>query len=241
MTVETEEVTEEVVGSDVATIPTHAAAAMTGLWELGVVADMNGLELRDDGPALTLSSWEWVGQALLIVQGSMQFCIGDWINWGEGMFGEEAAQSVDSSPADRVDQALAMTYRDPQTLMNWASVARKVSKSRRKLPRLSYEHHAIVAPFEPDEQTEWLQKAIEGGWKTRDLKQAIKDAYSPPRTDDDDNDDDNVRDDGDGLTVSQRIEQTARRIFHQATPVDGGMFVPDEPWAPFASALGEGD
>lgn len=60
----------------------------------------------------------------------------------------------------RKEAALAKKFagKEYETLMNWGSVARKVETSRRN-EVLDYEHHVVVAPLPPAEQTYWLNFA----------------------------------------------------------------------------------
>lgn len=236
----------EVSGNTIA-VPTHGAAAFALLWEMGVVADLNGLELRDGFRTPTYEEWETIGRSLFLMLDSMQFHVGDWVNWGERLHGEQAAQAIDS-PADRREAMVRLTDRDPQTITNWTSVAGKVAKSRRRMKpdeqgrRLSYQHHVVVAPLAPDAQTYWLGQAIEEGMSARELKNAIHDHDSdgdPEVVDEPEGPE--GRDDrvGDGLTQGQMIERAARLVWHQASRTPDGAVVPPEAWAQLGAALGE--
>lgn len=224
----------------------NGKAALDVTYALGVVVDMNGLEFRDGAREPTLQEWLQVGKNLFSVFESMHFCVGDWINAGEAFFGEEIYDAF-TSPLDRATAIAPLTLRDPQTLINWASTARKVAKERRRMkPReddplqrkLTYEHHYAVAPLEPAEQVEWLDRAIEKGWSSRELREAIQKAKNPS-TADEDLDNGNGSGGGDGLTIAERIERAAMLVYKQGEPRDGGAFVPNEPWHQLGSALGQ--
>ena len=89
------------------------------------------------------------------------FWIGDWINYGEAAYGEMYAQAVD-------DLGL-----DPQTLMNYASVCRRVAGGRRR-SGISFSHHAEVASLDPEEQTHWLDQAEAERWSRSELRLRLR-------------------------------------------------------------------
>lgn len=226
---------------------TNAKAAFDLNWELGIIADMNGLEFREGAAPLTLSAWMQVGMDLFGVYDSMQFCVGDWLNAGEALFGEDSAQAIDSK-LDRAEAIAVLTHRDPQTLINWASTARKVPKERRIMKpreddgrgrRLTYEHHYIVAALSGEEQVLWLDKALENAWSTRELKEAIADSKKIDGGGDA-GDGGGGGGDGDGMTIAERIERAARLLWHQSQRTeDGGLLVSSEVAAQLGAALGE--
>lgn len=98
-----------------------------------------------------LASMEW----------GRQFWIGDCINWGETAYGEKYAQAVSE------------TGLDEQTLMNYASIARRVPAHVRRV-ELSWSHHATVTRFPEAEQVEWLKAAAELGWGVTEFRLAVK-------------------------------------------------------------------
>lgn len=81
---------------------------------------------------------------------SIQFAIGDAINYAESMFGEEAAQIIDS---EKWTEA---------TVRNYAWVAAKVDKTVRRMDKLDFSHHQVVGGMETSQQKLWLDRAAEG-------------------------------------------------------------------------------
>jgi hypothetical protein len=75
---------------------------------------------------------------------------------------------------ERMAQAVENTGLAPQTLMNYASVARRVPPERRR-QSLPYSYHAVVAPLEPADQERWLTDAEAEGWTRRELAHAVRD------------------------------------------------------------------
>jgi hypothetical protein len=118
--------------------------------------------LRIDDPNLSFDRYQALGVMLDRLHDASKFWLGDWLLVGEHLFGEEAAQ------------AAAATRRSEKTLLRWAWVCRRVAPSRRR-ESLSFTHHTLVAPLEPAEQSEWLERAEAGGWSSRDLQAALRD------------------------------------------------------------------
>jgi hypothetical protein len=203
------------------------------LHEAGAITPVS-LELTD--PEMPLDRWLNLGALFGQLHRSINWYIGDWINFGEKLYGEEASQGVDSIQ-ERYKEAERITGLDHGTLLNVASICRKIATSRRCEP-LGFWIHAEVAPLEPEEQTEWLELARESSWNRAQLRNAIREAKSP--VPDPDPDADPAPAGGDGLTLAERLEHAARLVFHQAqTTDDGGVYVPADAWAQLAAALGE--
>jgi len=128
----------------------------------GIEVSLVGMEIKG---ALSFDDWLHVGEMLKTAEGSVQFWIGDYLNYGEKAYGEKYAQAVDAKQA--------------ATWKNYAWVATKVEISLRK-DLLSYKHHEAVAPLAPPEQKTWLTKAIEEDWSVHELRAAIKAAKPTP-------------------------------------------------------------
>lgn len=94
----------------------------------------------------TFEAWESCGAVLRRIEGAAQWWIGDWLNYGEKVYGE------------KYRQALAAMDREYQTLRNYAYVAQNVKLSRRR-DNLSFSIHAEVAPLAPADQDVWLERA----------------------------------------------------------------------------------
>jgi len=124
----------------------------------GVELTRTSLALPDDLP---FDDWQRLGTTLKDIEKSVQWWIGDWLNFGERRYGETYAQAVDA------------TDYEAGTLRNAKWVASKVEMSRRR-DNLSFSHHQEVAPLEPGEQDEWLDKALGGAWKRSELRKEMK-------------------------------------------------------------------
>lgn len=110
---------------------------------------------------LSFEHWERLGTLLRSVEGSIQFWIGDWINFGENKWGEKYSQAVDA------------TGLDYGTLANAVSVAKHVDPSLRN-EKLSWSHHVAVAKLEPTDQKMWLEKAEKEGLAYRELRRLVE-------------------------------------------------------------------
>lgn len=194
-----------------------------------------GLKLTD--PDMKFKEWETLGHALGALRRWTSWAIGDWYIFGEALYGQDASQATDSTRADRMDALMRVTGLAPATLANYASICQRIALSRRRV-ELDFGVHEPVASLEPDEQTEWLQRAIDEGWGRDELRNAIREAKSPAAAP---ADSPVVLDPvPDGLTMAERIEQAARLVYHQAQRASNGdVVVPAEPWAQLGAALGE--
>lgn len=201
---------------------------------------LNPTSLVIENPDMTQEVWETIGRMIGFVQTASRWWIADWMNIGEERFGENAAQGADDLHS-RFDIARRITGLEGTTLDNMRSTARKVPADRRR-EELSFGHHQTVQALEPEDQGQWLQKAIDETWTRSELRDAIRGlepggssggtldgaggSTAPPG--------------GDGLTVAGRIERAAQLVYRQAQLAsDGSAVIPPEPWAQFTAALGE--
>lgn len=129
----------------------------------GAHVTKTGLVLAEN---LSMPDWEKVGEQLTLMEGSVQWWIGDWLNYGEKTFGETYRVA-----------AIATGY-DDGYLQNLASVARKVNSSHR-CEELEWTHHREVAALEPAQQIEMLTKAKNEELSVRDLRDTVKRTYQP--------------------------------------------------------------
>lgn len=124
-----------------------------------------GLLLPQD---MEFKEWESAGLLLRQLNQSLQFMLGDWLNYGEAVYGEAYAQALDET-----DYSL-------QTLRNYAYVCRKVQQSIRR-PEIPFSLQRHVAPLEPEQQKEALDHAEgmlkAGGFTENDFRVYIKTAY----------------------------------------------------------------
>jgi hypothetical protein len=107
-----------------------------------------------------LSFEEWSELATSIGQAarSIGFIIGDWLVYGQSLFGTEgfADKRVDSAS---YQLAINATGLDLSTLQNYAYVSRNIPISMRS-ERLSWEHHRLVAKLPETEQQEWIEACV---------------------------------------------------------------------------------
>ena len=107
---------------------------------------------------LSQEEWQELAANLGEVASSIAFIVGDWLVYGQGLFG------TDGFPDKKVDNrtyqiALAATGLDLSTLQNYAYVSRNIPYSRRT-ERLSWEHHRLVAKLPEGEQQEWIEACV---------------------------------------------------------------------------------
>lgn len=132
-------------------------ALMLSLEQAGA-ATPTSLELPPD---LDYDTYEAIGRLLGEWYKRNAWYIGDFLVYGEGIYGERFAQ------------AAAETGLSEQTLLNRSYVCRHIPPSRRR-PELSFSTHALVAPLGAREQRAWLARAAEHGWTRAELAARMK-------------------------------------------------------------------
>ena len=106
-------------------------------------------DLSVKGPKPSFEEWEQVGTLLQQVEGAVQWWIGDWLHYGEHLYGE------------MYSQALETTGLELRTLEAYAYVAKHV-RSTIRIVDVGWSLHQVLAPYPSSEQRAWLRKAVEG-------------------------------------------------------------------------------
>lgn len=106
---------------------------------------LTSLQLQE---GLSFDTWQSIVEQLSVMERSVQWWLGDALNYGERVYGEKYTQALDS------------THYEYQSLANFKWVASKVEFSLRK-ENLSFGHHNIVAAMPASEQTYWLNRFVE--------------------------------------------------------------------------------
>ena len=117
-----------------------------------------GLIIEENVP---FKLWLAYGGALRRVEKSLQWIIGDWINYGEMSYGEIYAQAEVMWPG--------MTK---ERLIRYAWVARAVPRYLRKHD-LSWSHHVEVAKLDRKKQFDLLKTAIKEDLTVRELRDRV--------------------------------------------------------------------
>ena len=115
-------------------------------------------------PSLTFNEWKEAGRFLKQVEGSVQFWVGDWLNFGKKKYEH-----------GKYEQALIDLGYEYHTLTKFSAIAENVEGCRRRQD-LGFSHHAEVAPLPPEEQSQWLEKAEQEQLSVRELRTQIKEA-----------------------------------------------------------------
>jgi hypothetical protein len=123
----------------------------------------------------TYKEWELALNVTCDLHRSSQWWIGDLLNLGEHTYGESYSQ------------ALEATGFEEQTLKNYKWVCSRVEKSLRK-DNLTFSHHALVAPCQPDEQKQWLTLAANNHWTVAQLREAMHEGEDQGDVDDEGDD-----------------------------------------------------
>jgi hypothetical protein len=153
--------TAEVIELRPATTLHEQEVAWQLLLDLEAAGAVTATSLQLSDPNTPYESYEALGAFLGWIKRWTSWGIGDWLNFGEGVYGERFAQ------------AAAGTQLTEQTLLHYQFVCRQVPQSRRQAP-LAFGVHALVARLEPKEQTYWLRQAVRKGWGEKELREAMK-------------------------------------------------------------------
>lgn len=195
------------------------AGALDLLLQLERSGAVTETQLLLTDPDLPYDTYESLGAFLGAVKRRTSWYIGDWLNFGEGVYGERFAQ------------AAAVTGLNEQTLLHYQFVCRQVPESRRKAS-LAFGVHALVARMEPAEQRYWLDRAARRDWGEKELREAIKKKRSeqaPP-----------LFPDGEEGSQKTVLDEVAAAILRDARPHDDGQhwLIPNEDMARLKAALG---
>lgn len=110
---------------------------------------------------LKYEHWEAIGQQLRTMERSVQWWIGDWLNYGERRWGEKYAQAV------------LETGKSYSTLTKYASVAGRYEVFRRR-QTLPWSHHAAVVGLPEEERDAWLDRAENEEWSEGELRGRLR-------------------------------------------------------------------
>lgn len=189
---------------------------LTTLAEAGIITPTAMVVPGD----LPIEDYTAIGHALGRMADATRWWIGDWLNAGEAMYGELAAQA---------SEALNLSE---QTRISYGWVARAVPPERRRLG-VSWSGHRAVARLEAEQQEELLERALEEAMTSRELEALTKEALAAvnggeiPRG---------------RAAVVEAVFDAARDVVHQASGDGNGSFlVPPEPLVRLRAALGEGE
>lgn len=107
------------------------------------------------------SDWLATGRRLGAIGRCSQWWIGDWVRYGASKWGEKYAE------------AARVTGYDVASLRNMAWVASRFDLSLRN-DKLTWSHHVLLAPLEPEVQREWLRRASEERLSVADLRLELR-------------------------------------------------------------------
>lgn len=107
-----------------------------------------------------LKEWDGPLQFALWCQRASPWWIGDMINAGEDIYGEEFAEVCGGTLSTEM-------------VSRYASVARRVPAKNRR-PNLSWSAHAAVARLPHDQQRKVLAEAERQGWNSDDLRKKVQ-------------------------------------------------------------------
>jgi hypothetical protein len=114
-----------------------------------------GLQITNE---LGFDEWCELATSIGHASRSIGFIVGDWLVYGQNMFGPEGAPERRVS-SEAYDMAIISTGLDLSTLQNYAYVSRNMPFSLRN-ERLSWEHHRLMAKLPEGEQQDWIEACV---------------------------------------------------------------------------------
>ena len=110
---------------------------------------------------LSFEEWQEVGKQLQKIHGSIQWWIGDWLNFGERKYGEMYTQAIEE------------TGLDYSTLTTYKSVS-GVFESCPRGQNLSWSAHRELASAPEGKRVELLERANEEKMTSREVKEIVR-------------------------------------------------------------------
>lgn len=110
---------------------------------------------------LDYRAWLLEGRRIGVMARASVWWIGDWLLYGTSKWGE------------RYVEAAKITGYDPKTLRNIRYVSACFDMSLRR-DSLTWSHHALLAALDPQEQAQWLDRAIADRLSVDDLRVELR-------------------------------------------------------------------
>lgn len=208
------------------------------LLDLEKAGALDAVSLTLTDPEMTYDAWESLGRFFGKMERSTLWWVGDWLIFGEALYGHEASQGIEATTAERYSEAERVTGLAHGTLMNVRTICASIAKPRRR-SELGFWIHEAVAKLDADDQTKWLQEAIEAGMTKQQLREAIRESLRGPDAEDE-GDEPAPADEPVVATIAEQIETAARKVIEDAyINSDGDYVVPSEAMNQLFAVLGE--
>jgi hypothetical protein len=102
--------------------------------------------------------WASAGRRLGAIGRCSQWWIGDWVRYGTARWGE------------RYVEASRITAYDVSSLRNMAWVASRYGDLSLRSDKLTWSHHVLLAPLDPEDAQAWIERAVCERWSVSDLR-----------------------------------------------------------------------
>ncbi len=116
-----------------------------------------GLTIPKD---IEFNQWQEIGKNLKMLDGALQWCIGDWLRYGEETYGEKYTQAIDET-----DYSYG-------SLRNMKYLSDRFPKEKRNT-NLTFAHHREVSALEEEAQEYWLDYSERNKLSVRELHDMI--------------------------------------------------------------------
>lgn len=142
-----------------------ASTDLTALEAAGAIVSDTSLEITNPENLPWQEYWN-LGVFLGGLGRGYPWWVGDFLNTGEDVFGEEFAQIEKAFP------------HSPQTLANYKSVAKHVPKKRRRGLHMTVVSEVAYLP--PAQRDELIAQAVAGDWKREEMREARRAMQGEP-------------------------------------------------------------
>lgn len=133
--------------------------------ESAIASTIAWLPQRDLDPR----EWAAAGRRLGAIGRCSQWWIGDWVRYGSTRWGE------------RYVEASRITGYDVASLRNMAWVASRFGDLSLRSDKLTWSHHVLLAPLEPEDAQGWIERAAHERWSVSDLRIELRSTRRQPR------------------------------------------------------------
>lgn len=217
----------------------EAQGSVQLLLDLEKAGALDAVSLTLTDPEMTYDAWESLGRYFGKIERSTLWWVGDWLIFGEAVYGHEASQGIEATTSERYSEAERVTGLAHGTLMNVRSICASIAKPRRR-SELGFWIHGEVAKLDPADQAKWLEEAIEAGMTKQQLREAIRESLRGPEAEDEGDEPTPAAEEASGPTISEQIETAARKVIEDAyINSDGDYVVPSDAMNKLFAVLGE--
>ena len=136
----------------------------------------------------TFEEWQEIGEQIKIIEGAIQWYVGDWINFGERKWGDKYLAAIQATrySINTLRQQAWVASRFNYVNVNTISNSKGINPIGTRHEKLNWSHHLMVAALDPTEANRLLDESETEKWTVADLRNEVQkwhkahDAKKPP-------------------------------------------------------------